>query len=400
MNRDNENNRMLMAVYGHYGSLNHGNEAILRGLRKLFASEDIVLYSYNPNSDHQYGLETEFIIKPFMRDFRKYSLIHIIIHLITIISKSLTWYYSYRLKPFFQSRHSLYMFEAGDQFCENNALKRFYNFINVKIKKNSGTTVVLPCTIDKETLDDIGFVNELRKYDLIIARETITYNVLVDKGLGYLTKYSPCPAFLMDPRKCELPVLFTDHSVVGITIGTLAQGKSEYSEVLYRNTKSLIRYIIENTNYSIALIPHVNVDENLSDVTVLRKIFDEIRNDKRVFLVPEQRADEQKYIIGKCRFYFTVRTHVSIAAYSSSVPVVVIGYSQKSKGIAYDLFGTYDNYVVPIESLVQEDKLIESFIWLQNNEDEIKQEYKESLHEYLKKINPDLFMPTCYKDFK
>jgi hypothetical protein len=48
-------------------------------------------------------------------------------------------------------------------------------------------------------------------------------------------------------------------------------------------------------------------------------------------------AAELKYVILQCRFMVCSRTHASIAAYSSGVPTIVIGYSNKSKGIAADL---------------------------------------------------------------
>lgn len=50
----------------------------------------------------------------------------------------------------------------------------------------------------------------------------------------------------------------------------------------------------------------------------------------------------------------------------------MVGYSVKAKGIAKDLFGTYDNYVVPVQSLKHPDDLTKAFVWLQDNEITIK----------------------------
>ena len=49
-----------------------------------------------------------------------------------------------------------------------------------------------------------------------------------------------------------------------------------------------------------------------------------------------------------------------------------MGYSVKAKGIAKDLFGTYKNYVIPVQSLENENDLIDSFKWIFNREDEIR----------------------------
>lgn len=63
----------------------------------------------------------------------------------------------------------------------------------------------------------------------------------------------------------------------------------------------------------------------------------------------------------------------------------------KAKGIAKDLFGTYDNYVIPVQDLNQKNNLLNSFLWLEKNTDRIKitlndkiKEYSELKEEYLK----------------
>ena len=79
------------------------------------------------------------------------------------------------------------------------------------------------------------------------------------------------------------------------------------------------------------------------------------------------------------------RTHASIAAYSSCVPTLVIGYSVKAKGIAKDIFGTYDKYVLPAQSFYKNTELIDSFEWLWKNEDSIRNHLKSFMPEYCKK---------------
>ena len=55
--------------------------------------------------------------------------------------------------------------------------------------------------------------------------------------------------------------------------------------------------------------------------------------------------------------FIGARTHSTIAAYSSGVPTLVVGYSVKAKGIAKDLFGTEENYVLPVQALKEENNL-------------------------------------------
>ena len=55
------------------------------------------------------------------------------------------------------------------------------------------------------------------------------------------------------------------------------------------------------------------------------------------------------------------------------------------------MFGTYDNYVIPVQDLNQKNNLLNSFLWLEKNTDRIKitlndkiKEYSELKEEYLK----------------
>ena len=49
-----------------------------------------------------------------------------------------------------------------------------------------------------------------------------------------------------------------------------------------------------------------------------------------------------------------------------------MGYSVKAKGIAKDLFGTYEGYTLPVQNLKQPDDLKKAFLWLMDREDEIR----------------------------
>lgn len=64
---------------------------------------------------------------------------------------------------------------------------------------------------------------------------------------------------------------------------------------------------------------------------------------------------------------------------------MVIGYSVKAKGIAKDIFGTYENYVLPVQSLSNKDDLINSFEWMKDNEDDIRNHLNEFMPEYKEK---------------
>ena len=76
-------------------------------------------------------------------------------------------------------------------------------------------------------------------------------------------------------------------------------------------------------------------------------------------MIEDHNAMELKGYIARCRFMVVARTHASIAAYSTQVPTLVVGYSVKARGIAKDIFGTEENYVIPVQSLTKESELTE-----------------------------------------
>ena len=94
-----------------------------------------------------------------------------------------------------------------------------------------------------------------------------------------------------------------------------------------------------------------------------------------------------KYIISECRFFIGARTHSTIAAYSTAVPTLVLSYSEKSLGIAEDLFVTSDGFAVRYPSLSGENDLKDVFVKnIYNRENEIKKCYEEVLPDYKRTI--------------
>ena len=84
--------------------------------------------------------------------------------------------------------------------------------------------------------------------------------------------------------------------------------------------------------------------------------------------------------------FIGARTHATIAAYSTCVPTLVIGYSVKSKGIAQDIFGTCENYVIPVQQLKEEMELVRSFEWLDENYIGIKNKLEDRIPDYIQSI--------------
>ena len=151
--------------------------------------------------------------------------------------------------------------------------------------------------------------------------------------------------------------------------------------IAFENYKRLIGDIIAQTDMQVALIPHVVWAEG-DDRIPLQKLHDTFADTGRVVMVDDHNCQTQKYLISRCRFFIGARTHATIAAYSSCVPTLVLGYSVKSRGIARDLFGTEDGYVLSVQNLRESDALSAAFMQLLGQEKQIKT--------HLEKVIPDI----------
>ena len=152
----------------------------------------------------------------------------------------------------------------------------------------------------------------------------------------------------------------------------------------FQNFQTLIDHIIQATDMQIALIPHVVWPAN-DDRIPLKALYEQFADTGRVILIDDADASTLKGVIARCRFFIGARTHATIAAYSSCVPTLVVGYSIKAKGIAKDLFGTYDRYVLPVQTLECTDELTNAFAWLTEQETAMRTHLTSMMPDYIAK---------------
>ena len=245
----------------------------------------------------------------------------------------------------------------------------------------------------------------MRKYHTIIARESITYEALkeafgktskeisekTDKGMAEAVSGGcpevlcfPDPAFTLMAKELPLPEGFALGNTVGINVSPMIQDNEKKSGVTMENYKELISFIIQNTDMQIALIPHVVWERN-DDRGPVHELYRAFADTGRVAEIGDGGCEELKGFIGRCRFFVGARTHATIAAYSMGVPTLVVGYSVKARGIARDLFGTEENYVLPVQSLEKKDDLTKGFRWLLSHEKEVREKLGEVMPGYKKR---------------
>jgi polysaccharide pyruvyl transferase WcaK-like protein len=203
---------------------------------------------------------------------------------------------------------------------------------------------------------------------------------MVKAGLSNV-KLLPDPAFQLERVDLELPDGFIEGNTVGINLSPMVMNCENGDNITLKNYEKLIEHIIATSDMQIALIPHVVWAEN-DDRVPLKMLYEKYKNTGRVVMIEDHNCMELKGYIARCRFMIAARTHASIAAYSTCVPTLVVGYSVKAKGIAKDIFGTYENYVLPVQSLSQEEDLTNAFDWIYQREDQIRTHLQSMMPEY------------------
>jgi len=367
---------MKKVLFMHGGSGNHGCEAIVRTTSKLLGGpKELLLWSFNSHEDEQYGTAKTVERVYRSEEMKRGSLAHIE----ALIRRKLLKQSDANLQVFVRNlfKNSVAISVGGDNYCYPWSAKEGAE-LDAMIRKAGAKTVFWGCSIDEESITP-QVREDLEQFDLITARETISYDIL--KKINPNTVLVADPAFVLDKTELPLPEGFQEGNTVGINISPLIMDYGDDSLIL-SNYEQLIEYILDQTDMNICLIPHVVWDGN-NDFIPIDRVYDQYSDSGRICKLGDHNCMELKGFISRCRYFVGARTHATIAAYSTCVPTLVVGYSVKSKGIATDLFGTDHNYVVPVQDLQDQSSLTDAFIWLQNQETAIRRRLEETMPEYI-----------------
>ena len=277
---------------------------------------------------------------------------------------------------------------GGDNYCYDGCYW-LYSIDKTSNKKDKKTVLWGASLYEK--IENKELLNDLQNFDVLVIRESISYNELkryVPEDKIILTSD---PAFSLEAKETKLDKWYKGRNYVVLNVSPLTiKSDEQFDEVI-----DLMNYILDKTKYSICLLPHVTT-EDCNDIDILQKLKDKFNDNDRIYLEKnDYSCNELKYIISKSTLTVAARTHASIAAYSTCVPTLVIGYSVKSKGIAKDIFGEFENYVIPKDNL-KDGLLIEKFKYLDSNKDKIKQVLEDKMPNYIKEAK-DIFNKVINK---
>ena len=303
---------MVAVFYGNGDSGNHGCEAIARGTIKLLGQDNSYLVqSANCEADWTYGLGE------LAKIFEAHSPIPRDLHfLIAYLKQKMTGNYTdmdgLRYLPGIEKVKGcadVALSMGGDNYCYSGV--SLFAYLNRAYRKCGLKTVLWGCSIEPEVTAEPEVARDLAAYDLVVARESITYEAV--KKVQKNTILAPDPAFFMEEKSCQVDTRLDKRRVIGVNASPLILDYETTAGMAYENYKQLIRYILETTDAIIALIPHV-VWESNDDRKVLRQLYDDFDQNPRLVLVEDHNAPELKYIISKCEFFVGARTHATIAA--------------------------------------------------------------------------------------
>ncbi|MDR1734079.1 MAG: polysaccharide pyruvyl transferase family protein [Oscillospiraceae bacterium] len=342
---------MRIALYPHAGSLNRGNEAILRGtiplLREAFPGCTIDIYSHYPQEDTAFEA-ADTSVKSFlphrMPNIHKYSMdwLKLAKYRFESQEKADTFFFTKVFSYSDIAECDLALSVGGDNYCYGTVSD--FAAVQLTLSAANKPAVLWGCSLDSDTMTPQKQANLLR-YKAITARETRTYAMLTALGCGEKTTLAPDPAFGMEPDECPLPSGFVPGETVLLNLSPYI---TEKNDCAVEACIAFVRSVLADGG-TVGLLPHVT-REGVDDRQSFRPLEYAFTDRTKVFNCDEDgrlTAPQLKYIISKARLLVAARTHAAIAAYSSAVPALALGYSAKSAAIAEDLFCGTNPWGVP-----------------------------------------------------
>ncbi|MHC4553035.1 MAG: polysaccharide pyruvyl transferase family protein [Planctomycetota bacterium] len=351
----------LFIVFGNGPFQNHGCEAILRSTIDLLQDEfgpcrfiNSMPYEYTVEFANDLGAEiTHQVPKtPPGKPIRKFH----------------PAWFAHQFKKRFctppQELFEPYLAEAGAMLClggDNFSLDYGYPeryFVGNRAAFRHGKPVVIwgasvgPFT--RKRRFERYAAGELKKVSLICARETETVKYLKSIGISDNVRQVADPAFLLKPLPVDddslIPTI-SEQSCIGINFSPLMARYQHPDRNWLKCAAKCIEEMLARFDRPIILIPHVAHPGN-DDHAFMQMLVSHlnINHDRLLLVGPDYNAQQLKWIIAKMSVFIGCRTHSTIAALSSCVPTLSIGYSIKSVGINKDIFGHTD-WTIPSNEL-------------------------------------------------
>lgn len=375
---------MNIVLMANGTSENHGCEAITRTTVKLLEPICEKIYCSTTNLSYEKELPSycEWVEYSY---YRKPTLVNRVISKAERVLLKTNKYAE--SKPWLKNMDEVFdesqlaLSVGGDNYC-NGSYEWLYSVHDSAVQRGL-KTVLWGASIDESSLKNQKMREDFLKFDLLCMRESVSQKIALQFHPN--VKLYPDPAFLLDSIQLSWPGYAEDNvpEFIGFNASPTTIACEQKPGLLMENYDCALADILENTNYHVALIPHVIYHQKYGDYEVLKQLYEKYKETKRVVLIGDNNCSVLKGYIGRCKVFVTARTHASIAAYSLCVPTLVLGYSSKARGIAADLFGTEEHYVLPVQSIRENEELKHGVQWLLHNEQKIRQHLQSVMPDYI-----------------
>lgn len=373
---------MKVLMYFHGGSGNRGCEAIvvsaIKVIKQKYPKAYVALASGKPDTDNHINDLDEIIFHNQNRKIKAFSPLFFKNYWNVKLLKSQSVSYQLIHKDIIDriDDFDIFLSIGGDNYCYGT-IPDYYE-LNRLIKSKGKKLILWGASLGQEDLNPEK-LNDLKIFDHLNIRESVSESQLRAAGLSN-TKLVADGAFLLDKELLPLPQEWQEGNTIGFNYSPLVENKIPESRA---SVIRLLQHMLSVTNYTIAFTPHV-IQAGNNDHECMQRLINDLGTiaHNRVFLLPDNlTAAQYKGYISRMEMFIGARTHATIAAYSTAVPVMVLGYSIKSLGIAKDLFA-YPRLVLDKSELSNSDLLIEKFEELNTD--------KAAIREHLEKIVPDM----------
>ena len=170
---------MKILLYPHAGSRNHGCEALVRGTCKVLKTkkEDTYLFSIGVEQDQNAGLDEVCNLKNQNQEIQRMSVGYLKAVVQNKILKDQEAYDRLSFKELFDlaDKNTIALSIGGDNYCYGRPGHIY--FMNKYIRQAGAKNILWGCSVEPTEIDE-EMKQDLKGYDMIVARESITYNEL------------------------------------------------------------------------------------------------------------------------------------------------------------------------------------------------------------------------------
>ena len=365
----------------HLNGDNRGCEAIAKGTALILKEnkKNLIGLCTNTELDHRLKVDDYITLQPMCKKsilFRAENKIYkSIIH---DAWKRKSFIYHYEYTPFLNqmTKDDIMISTGGDMMCyDENQVIYTVDYLH----KRGIHSILWGCSIGEKNLTPRK-LQALKQFSHIYARETLTQEVLSNHNINNVSVF-PDPAFVLEPTPCQLPKCFSRNEVIGINLSNYVMGGFDLNSAFAKEVDSLIKFILQSTDYQILLIPHV-LWKGQDDRIISNLIKGKYDLNNRINILDSDNLNycQIRYIISKCYCFIGARTHAAISAYSTCIPTIAIGYSIKSKGIAKDI-GMPEEIIVDSIN-IRKNQLLDAFCHLLNEADSLSKHLHNIMDSY------------------